>query len=108
MRMAILLVLIIMLAAPPAFAQMGHDGTLPNVAYGSRVLSVGYRYRSKTNETEIRVKVRYQDTYHTIYFTGEHLPMGAAMMSLVGKKINLATGEHGNLFIVGFASSKYK
>jgi hypothetical protein len=108
MRIAIFTALIIMLITPSAFAKIEHDGKLPNRAYGARVLSVGYRYYWKTNSTQIRVHVRYQNTYSYIYFSGEHLAMGASMLGLVGKKINLATGEGGDLFIIGYASSKYK
>jgi hypothetical protein len=108
MRIAIFTALIILLISTPVFAKIEHDGKLPNRAYGARVLSVGYRYYWKTNSTQIRVYVRYQHTYSYIYFSGEHLPMGASMLNLVGKKINLATGEHGDLFIIGYASTKYK
>ncbi len=104
MRTAILIILVILLASPPTFAKIEHDGTLPKEANGARVLSVGYRYNWRTNVTEIRVKVQKNKKHHLVYFTGEHLPMGAAMVSYVGRKINLSTGQGGKLLIIGFSS----
>jgi hypothetical protein len=106
MRMAIFMALIIMLVSPPAFAKIEQDGKLPKEAYGARVLSVGYRYNWRTNETEIRVKVQKNKQPYLLYFSGEHLPMGASMVSYVGKKINLSIGEGGNLLIIGFSYKK--
>lgn len=104
MKIAIFMALVIMFASQPVIAKIEHDGTLPKEAKGAKVLSVGYRYEWRTNATEIRVKVQKNKKHHLIYFTGEHLPLGAAMVNYVGKKINLSIGKGGNLLIIGFSS----
>lgn len=108
MRTGIMVVILVIFFAHPAMAKIEFDGTLPNEAYGAKILNVGYRYNWRTNETEIRVKVQKNKRPYILTFTKEHLPMGAALVSRVGKKINLSkgTGPYRDLVIIGIIPGK--
>jgi hypothetical protein len=108
MKKGIMVAILVIFFAQPVLAEIEFDSSLPNEAYGAKILSIGYRYNWKTKETEIRVKVRKDKKPFTLTFTKEHLPMGAALASRIGKKINLIKGtrQFSGLLIIGIIPNK--
>lgn len=86
MRTGIMVVILVIFFAHPGMAKIEFDGTLPNEAYGAKILNVGYRYNWRTNETEIRVKVQKNKRPYILHLPRSICPWAQRLSAGLGKK----------------------
>ena len=102
----VLVLLTSLLFSPMAIAEVDF-GTLGNVTYGAKILSVGYRHDRLAKRRYVRIKVQKNKLQYEVTFDGEDLPFGLTLFNRVGKKINLikSTGPNKEMRL-GFGTRK--